>query len=141
MCFYKISPPHPRNFELLGVPLGSPEHCGQNLQARLEKKVFPTLDSLSELPDPQVALRLLRHCLSFGKVVYAARTTPPDFHETQLQQHFDEKVHSTFSSFTGLKLQEDQWPLHGTSGRQTAHARVAPSAASQAFPVPAAQRS
>jgi hypothetical protein len=40
--------------------------------------------------------------------VYSARTTPPDFHEAQLQL-FDDKVRSTFCSFSGVQMPDDKW--------------------------------
>jgi hypothetical protein len=40
--------------------------------------------------------------------VYSCRTTPADYHGTQLQ-HFDSLVRQTFAGFTGLHLNDNQW--------------------------------
>ena len=58
------------NFELLGGPIGSEEFCNNHTQERVNKAV-ELLTALGELPDPQVALTLLRQCAAFGKLVYS----------------------------------------------------------------------
>ena len=63
------------NYELLGGPIGSDEYCNQHTQTRVNK-AMELLKALGELPDPQVALLLLRHCASFGKLVYSLRVVP-----------------------------------------------------------------
>ena len=85
------------NFEFLGVAIGSKEHCGEHLQARVDKLVC-VFDALAAFPDPQVALRLLRNCHSFSKVAFSASTTTPHLHMDQLQD-FDQLVRRTLSSF------------------------------------------
>ena len=57
------------NFELLGGPVGSPEFCNQHTQGRVAK-VVRILSALGEVPDPQVALQLLRRCAGFSKMVF-----------------------------------------------------------------------
>ena len=57
------------NFELLGGPIGTAEYCNQHTQERVNKAA-KFLKALGEVPDPQVSLLLLRHCASFGKLVY-----------------------------------------------------------------------
>ena len=57
------------NFELLGGPIGSDSFCNEHTQARVEK-VKEILNALGQLLDPQVALTLLRHRTSFGKLVF-----------------------------------------------------------------------
>ena len=101
----------PRNldgsFKLLGAPIGSKEYCQQLTQQRANK-VQECLDALGELPDPQVALALLRSCASFGKMVFSARTTPYDVHQEQLLC-FDNAVRRCFEQFTGLHPDDSQW--------------------------------
>ena len=58
------------NFERLGGPIGCDDFCNQHTQERVDK-VIKILEALGELPDPQVALTLLRHCAFFGKLVYS----------------------------------------------------------------------
>ena len=67
-------------FKLLGVPIGTVEYC-RTLTDERAAKVQNSLDAIGKLPDPQVALALLRSCSSFGKMVFAARATPFDVHQ------------------------------------------------------------
>eukprot|EP00666_Eupelagonemidae_sp_cell4sb_P002635 gene2635-biopygen4211 len=65
-------------------------------------------DAIAEFPDPQIALLLLRHCASYGKVVHSMRVTPHDFHEDALGE-FDARVRECFEGFTGLHPDDEQW--------------------------------
>ena len=94
-------------FKLLGAPIGTAEYC-QSLTARRAAKVQTTLDAIGELPDPQVALALLRSCASFGKMVFSARATPFNVHQEQLQS-FDNAVRHCFEQFSGLHPDNTQW--------------------------------
>ena len=94
-------------FKLLGAPIGSDEYC-QSLTARRADKVQSTLNAIGELPDPQVALALLRSCASFGKMVFSARTTPFDVHQEQLVT-YDKAVRCCFEQFSGLHPDDSQW--------------------------------
>ena len=67
-------------------------------------------NALAGLDNPQVALLLLRHCASFGKLVYAARTTPPERHELSLVA-YDQAVLEAFAGCTGINLSPEQWAL------------------------------
>ena len=60
---------------LLGAPLGPDIFCeAYTLEKRVDK-ALPLLRALKDLPDPQTALLLLRHCASYSKVVFATRVT------------------------------------------------------------------
>ena len=59
-------------------------------QKRVDKAVF-LLRAIGELPDPQAALLLLRHCASFGKLVHQTRLVPPSHHANALRD-FDTAV-------------------------------------------------
>ena len=50
------------NFELLGAPLGSTDHCASYTRERVED-ARQLVEALSFLADPQVGLRLLRWLL------------------------------------------------------------------------------
>ena len=63
------------NFELLGGPIGSDIFCNEHTKSRVDK-ALEILRALGELPDPQVALLLLRHCALFSKLVYSLRVVP-----------------------------------------------------------------
>ena len=101
----------PRNLDgclkLLGTPIGTDEYC-QSLTHHRATKVQECLDAIGELPDPQVALALLRLCASFGKMVFAACTTPFDVHQEQLMA-YDNAVRQCFEQFTGLHPDDTQW--------------------------------
>ena len=95
------------NFELLGGPIGSPAFCNQHTQARVDK-ALPLLRALGELPDPQVALQLLRHCAGFCKMVYSIRAVPASFHAEALRS-FDAHVRTCFEQFSCLHPDDEQW--------------------------------
>ena len=90
------------NFELLGGPIGTDEFCNLHTQERVDK-AMEILISLGELPDPQVALVLLRHCASFSKLVYSLRVVPHLKHEAALQS-FDVAIRDCVESFYTVPL-------------------------------------
>ena len=94
-------------FKLLGAPIGTHEYC-QLITAKRAAKVQSSLDAIGELPDPQVALVLLRSCAFFGKMVFAARATPFDVHQEQLMA-FDSAVRRCFQQLSGLHPDDTQW--------------------------------
>ena len=95
------------DFELLGGPVGSREFCNQHTQERVDK-ALRILQALGEVPDPQVALQLLRRCAGFSKMVYSIRVVPPSFH-TEALQSFDNHVRACFEEFTTLHPDQEQW--------------------------------
>ena len=101
------------NFELLGGPVGSSSYCNQHTQDRVAKATR-VLDALGEVPDPQVALRLLRSCAAFSKMVFSIRAVPASFHREALQS-FDAAVRACFEQFTCLHPDEEQWTQAGLS--------------------------
>ena len=97
------------NFELLGGPIGSDDYCNQHTQERVER-AMEILTALGELPDPQVALTLLRHCSSFCKLVYSVRVVPHRKHNTALRC-FDNAVRDCFESFLSCSFSDSEWSL------------------------------
>ena len=95
------------NFEILGAAIGSDAFCSAHTHARVGQN-SALLDALSEFHDPQIGLRLLRHCAGFCKLVFSCRTMPPSSHGIQLAS-YDSAVRSTFASLTGLALTDAQW--------------------------------
>ena len=66
------------------------------------------LEAIGALEDPQVALRLLRACAGYARLLHTMRCCPPAGHETALEQ-FDDLVQECFSSFTGLHVEASAW--------------------------------
>ena len=101
------------NYELLGAPIGSKEFCNLHTQKRVDK-ALDLLRALGELPDPEVALVLLRHCASFGKLVYSLRVVPHYKHSTALHS-FDNAVRDCIESFLCCSFTDSEWSLAGLS--------------------------
>ena len=97
------------NFDILGAPIGSNDHCAAHTRGRIDK-ARPLLAALEDLPDPQISLRLLRRCLSFAKLVYSARTVPPDLHSGALAA-YDDVVRNTFAVSTSVVPPDANWAL------------------------------
>ncbi len=87
--------------------MGTLQYCNQHTQARVTK-ALRVLKALGEVPDPQVALQLLRRCAGFSKMVYSIRVVPASFHTDALQT-FETQVRACFDQFTCLHPDEDQW--------------------------------
>ena len=98
---------HKRNFEFLGAPVGTSSFCAGQTRERVVA-AQPLLDSLSALSDPQVGLRLLRHCGGYCKMVYSTRTVPSRMHQDELSL-YSHNVRMAFSAITGLLVNESQW--------------------------------
>ena len=65
------------NFDILGSPVGSADHCSAYLLSHALEPAEDTLDAITNIQDPQVALALIRQCAGFCQMVYAMRSTPP----------------------------------------------------------------
>ena len=89
-------------FELLGGAIGSAAYCNAHTSERVEK-ACKLLKAIGELPDPQVALLLLRYCASFGKLLYSARVVPHRTHAEALQG-YDAAVRQCLEDFSCLRL-------------------------------------
>ena len=101
------------NFELLGGPIGSKDFCNQHTLERVEK-AKEILTALGEMPDPQVALVLLRHCASFSKLVFSLRVVPHQNHTAALQC-FDDAVRDCIESFLCCSFTNSEWSLASLS--------------------------
>ena len=84
-------------FEFLGAPIGSSTFCNQHSAARADQ-AQTLLTAISELEDPQVALRLQRRCQGFAKLGYSARVVPPPSHVNELLA-FDAVQRDTFGGY------------------------------------------
>ena len=95
------------NFDVLGAHIGSDTYCKEHAQERVQVAV-KLLKSIGELPDPQVALKLLRSCGSFCRVVLSACNVNPDTHKDSLS-NFVEEVMECFFQFSGIRPEDDSW--------------------------------
>ena len=74
------------------------------------------LKALGELPDPQVALPLLRYSASFGKLVYSLRVVPHRKHSSALRC-FDTAVRDCMESFLCCSFSDSEWTLASLSSK------------------------
>ena len=95
------------NFNLLGCAVGDAAHCAAHTEAKVDQG-SRLLQEIAKLEDPQVALRLLRFCGGFAKLVHSMRCTPFDNHLEQLET-FDAKVRATFGEFAGFCSSDAEW--------------------------------
>ena len=96
---------------MLGALIGTRDFCNEHSQKRVAK-AKTLLAALGRLPDPQIALKLLRHCGGFCKMAYSARVVPPNAHAPAVAE-FDEAVRACFEEFSCLVLDADQWAQAG----------------------------
>ena len=101
------------NFELLGGPIGCDDYCDNHTQDRVNK-AKELLSALGELPNAQVALTLLRHCASFGKLVYSLRVVPHGKHRRALRS-YDEAVRDCVESFLSCSFSDSEWSMANLS--------------------------
>jgi hypothetical protein len=92
------------NFDTLGCPIGTPEHCRQFVEGKLQK-VYEIFKSLGKLNNAQIAYTLLRSCCSFGKIVFFLRTVP-SFMLSPTCIDFDEKVLTCFEDILSIALDD-----------------------------------
>ncbi|KAL5473942.1 hypothetical protein EMCRGX_G028511 [Ephydatia muelleri] len=109
------------NFEILGAPIGSPEFCGEYIEAK-RKQACSLLHLLPQLCDPQVSILLLRHCASFCKLSHLGRSVPPCDSSLRQFMLFDEDVLHCLEECAAFELtlsatKQVQLPLrHGGLG-------------------------
>ena len=58
------------NCDILGAPIGSPEHCDEWVTKKAIAKTRKLLQHLDKLEAPHHAYLLLRYCLSFARMVF-----------------------------------------------------------------------
>lgn len=97
------------NFKLLGSPFGSPEFCCEHTQKR-KRKAELLLQAIRGMEDCQSALLLIRHCASFCKLAYSARTVPPELHRSVLAG-FSADLRLALEDLLGDQLPDRCWDL------------------------------
>ncbi len=58
-----------RCFQYLGTPIGTLAHCGLLCAERIIK-VRRVLDAVSTIPDTEVAFKILKSCVNYGRVMH-----------------------------------------------------------------------
>jgi len=95
------------NFKLLGAPFGTQEFCEAHTRRRKDK-AEKLLRSIAAMQDTQCALHLVRHCASFCKLAYSARTVPPALHYAALQE-FSGTVKAALAELVTSELDSLSW--------------------------------
>ncbi len=96
------------NFDLLGAPIGDCDHCCSYLR---EKRLLPAqakLAELRELGDAHAAYKILSACLGSCKMMYAMRTTRPEW-ASSVMQDFDSIIRETLESTLGSAIDDESW--------------------------------
>ena len=94
-------------FKFLGAVIGDAQFCNKVAFAKVAK-ASALLDKIAQLEDPQVALKLQRHCANYSRLVHLMRSTPPEQIADALGA-FDQKQRDTTNHILGLALTDDQW--------------------------------
>ena len=95
--------------KLLGAPLGDAEYCASVLTERAAK-AQELVDAIGKYGHTQGALLQLRHCASWGKLVYAARTVPPALHGVAFAQ-YGSALRKGLEQLVGDVLPDRCWEL------------------------------
>jgi hypothetical protein len=99
--------------KLLGAPLGDPEFCAE-LTAKRVEKAERLLAEIGKYSHSQSALLLLRHCASWSKLVYSARTVPPALHQASLAK-YGGLLRKGLEQVTGGTVPDRSWILSQVS--------------------------
>jgi len=100
--------PDQAGIELLGSPVfGSPDFYDDAVQCRVAK-VVDAQHHLSDLDNPQVALHLLRSCLSLCKVNHLLRTVPAPLAASQWSR-FDAECRAALGRIVHTSITDDAW--------------------------------
>ncbi len=95
------------NFSLLGAAIGSAAYGAACVAERVEA-ARALLAAVVAVDDPQLALRLVSRCCSFGKLSFLARVAPFPVGMEQFQE-FDEAVRRAFEELSGVFPSPAQW--------------------------------
>eukprot|EP00661_Eupelagonemidae_sp_cell13_P000534 gene534-3445_t len=82
------------NFHYLGSPIGDPTHCTSYTQMRAED-VSKILDRVSSISDTEVAFKIMKHCVNYGRMMHLMRTVPSE-HVPNAFSAFDDEVCAAF---------------------------------------------
>jgi len=97
------------HFKLLGAPFGDAAYCAAH-SAKRAAKAASLLASLADFGHAQGGLHLVRNCGSWCKLVYSARTVPPELH-TEALQAFQGDLRKALEQLVGDALPDRCWAL------------------------------
>ena len=96
--------------ELLGSPVFGSADFFQAAIGRRVSKVLAAQAHLEDLDNPQVALHLLRSCLSICKLNHLLRTVPPNVGATEWSR-FDAGLRRALGGITRTSVPDEAWQL------------------------------
>ncbi len=96
-----------RDFDYLGSPIGCPAHCDAFISRRVAK-VRAILAAVNTIADPEVAFKVAKSCVNYGRVMHLMRTVPFSGAMSSFAS-FDDAVAESFSDITGVFPTEEQW--------------------------------
>ena len=94
--------------ELLGSPVVGTEDFFDRVVGQRVEKVLRLQDHLTDLEIPQVALHLLRSCVSICKINHLLRTVPLEFASEQWT-HFDNGLRLSLGRITHTSVPDQAW--------------------------------
>jgi hypothetical protein len=97
------------HFKLLGAPFGDAAFCASH-SAKRAAKAATLLATLADFGHAQGGLHLVRNCGSWCKLVYSARTVPPELH-TEALQTFQGDLRKALEQLVGEALPDRSWAL------------------------------
>jgi hypothetical protein len=95
--------------KVLGAPLGDATFCAASTAKRVAK-AQTLLTAVAGYTHAQGALQVLRHCASWGKLVYAARTVPPQCHTAELGE-FAKSLRACLEEVVGNPMSDRSWAV------------------------------
>ena len=95
-------------FKLLGAPIGDIDYCRGWICKERIAKLRKLLRAVPDLEDAQIAHKILHQCLGQCRVVYAMRTTRPDWASTAFAE-VDADLRQAFEEATGRPWSVQQW--------------------------------
>ena len=94
-------------FEYLGAPIGSQNFCNKYVESKV-RKLDTLFNKIPDMEESQLGYFLLKNCMSFGKMVYLCRVTPPSLHIDALKM-FDDRIRACFETISGIHANDLQW--------------------------------
>ena len=94
------------NCDILGAPIGTPDHCDEWVTKKAIEKTRKLLLHLDKLEAPHHAYLLLRYCLSFSRMVFFLRAIPVDYLPRACDT-FDRAVMQGLQSISAYKFDDN----------------------------------